>query len=94
MAWGGLDGTPIEEALDWLGDAVVGASRWNADTGASERYRPGAPPSANTLRTLNHGDALWVQLSEDASWWQSGTAGTEFVFVEPLHPVDGVGAAR
>ena len=80
VAWGGLDGTPIEEALDWLGDAVVGASRWNADTGASERYRPGAPPSANTLRTLNHGDALWVKLTEDASWWQSGTAGTEFVF--------------
>ena len=74
VTWGGLDGTPIEEALDWLGDAVVGASRWNADTRESERYRPGAPPSANTLRTLNHGDALWVQLSEDASWWQSATA--------------------
>ena len=78
--WGGPDGTPIEEAVDWLGDAVVGASRWDADTGESERYRPGARSSANTLRTLNHGDALWVQLSEDASWWQSGTAGTEFVF--------------
>ena len=80
VTWGGLDGTPIEEALDWLGDAVVGASRWNAATGASERYHPGARSSANTLRTLDHGDALWVQLSEDASWWQSGTAGTEFVF--------------
>ena len=87
VTWGGPDGTPIEEALDWLGDAVVSASRWNADTGESERYRPGASASANTLRTLNHGDALWVRLSEDASWWQSGTAGTEFVFEEPLHPV-------
>ena len=29
---------------------------------------------------------LWVQLSEDASWWQSGTAGTEFVFEESVHP--------
>ncbi len=71
VTWGGLDGTPIEEAVDWLGDAVVGASRWNVDTRESERYRPGARSSANTLRTLNHGDALWVQLSEDASWWQS-----------------------
>ena len=87
VAWGGSDGTPIEEALDWLGDAVVGASRWNSATRESERYRPGARSSANTLRTLNHGDALWVHLSEEASWWQSGTAGTEFVFVEPLHPV-------
>ena len=87
VTWGGPDGTPIEEAVDWLGDAVVGASRWNAATRASERYRPGAPPSANTLRTLNHGDALWVRLSEDASWWQSGTAGTEFVFEESVHPV-------
>ena len=86
VAWGGPDGTPIEEALDWLGDAVVGASRWNADTRESERYRPGARSSANTLRTLDHGDALWVQLTEDASWWQSGTAGTEFVFEESVHP--------
>ena len=85
-AWGGLDGTPIEEALDWLGDAVVGASRWNAATRESERYRPGARSSANTLRTLNRGDALWVQLTEDASWWQSGTAGTEFVFEEAVNP--------
>ena len=84
--WGGPDGTPIEEALDWLGDTVVGASRWNPDTRESERYRPGASAAANTLRTLHHGDALWVRLSEDASWWQSGTAGTEFVFEEPLHP--------
>ena len=44
VAWGGLDGTPIEEALDWLGDAVVGASHWNADAGASERYRPARRP--------------------------------------------------
>ncbi len=86
VTWGGSDGMPVEEALDWLGDAVVGASRWNADTRESERYRPGASAAANTLRTLNHGDALWVRLSEDASWWQSGTAGTEFVFEEPLHP--------
>ncbi|MDE0473729.1 MAG: hypothetical protein OXI50_04170 [Gammaproteobacteria bacterium] len=86
VTWGGPDGMPVEEALDWLGDAVVGASRWNADTRESERYRPGASAAANTLRTLNHGDALWVRLSEDASWWQSGTAGTEFVFEEPLRP--------
>ena len=86
VTWGGPNGTLIGEALDWLGDAVVGASRWNADTRESERYRPGAPSSANTLRTLNHGDALWVRLSEDAIWWQSGTADTEFGFEEPLHP--------
>ena len=94
VTWGGLDGTPIEEALDWLGDAVVGASRWNADTRESERYRPGAPPSANTLRTLNHGDALWVRLTADASWWQSGTAGTEFVFEESVNPATRESAIR
>ena len=86
VTWGGPDGTPIEEALDWLGDAVMSASRWNADARESERYRRGASVAANTLRTLNHGDALWVRLAEDASWWQSGAAGTEFVFEEPLHP--------
>ena len=86
VTWGGPDGTPIEEAVAWLGDAVVSASRWNADRRESERYRPGATAATNTLRTLHHGDALWVRLSEDANWWQSGTAGTEFVFEEPLHP--------
>ena len=94
VTWGGPDGTPIEEALDWLGDAVVGASRWNADTRASERYRPGAPPSANTLRTLNHGDALWVRLSEDASWWQSGTAGHGVRLRGTPASSDGGGAPR
>ena len=86
VTWGGPDGTPIEEAVDWLGDAVMSASRWNADTRESERYRPGASAAANTLRTLHHGDALWVRMTEDASWWQSGTAGTEFVFEESVHP--------
>ena len=86
VTWGGPDGMPVEEALDWLGDAVVSVSRWNADRRESERYRPGASAAANTLRTLRHGDALWVRLSKDASWWQSGTAGTEFVFEESVNP--------
>ena len=33
---------------------------------------------------LNHGDALWVELSAEARWWQSGTERTRFVFEAPV----------
>ncbi len=76
VGWAGLDGTPIAEAVGRFGDALVAASRWNADTQSYERYEPGADGSA----VLQHGDALWVELSEEARWWQSGTARTRIVF--------------
>ena len=80
VGWAGLDGTPIAEAVGRFGDALVGASRWNAETQSYERYEPGSDEPADGSPLLNHGDALWVELSEERRWWQSGTARTRFVF--------------
>ena len=65
--------------------ALVGASRWNAETQSYERYEPGAEePAEGMMPVLQHGDALWVELSEEARWWQSGTERTTFVFEAPV----------
>ena len=71
VGWAGRDGTPIEEAVGRFGDAFVRASLWDASAKRFLRYQPGRE-STNTLRELNHGDALWVELTADARWWQSG----------------------
>ena len=81
VGWTGRDGAPAAEALARFGDSLVAASRWNAETQRYERYRPGAAEEANTLRALRRGDALEVELTSDARWWQSGTAGTKFEFL-------------
>ena len=80
VGWTGREGMPVEEAVARFGDALTRLSRWNAGTQRYEQYRPGWTDSANTLRELYLGDALWVELSSDARWWQSGTANAEFVF--------------
>ncbi len=71
VGWAGRDGTPIEDALARFGDSLVEASMWDASTGQYLHYHPGSE-SAAPLTHLDHGDALWVELTEDARWWQSG----------------------
>ena len=84
VGWAGLDGTPIAEAVGRFGDALVGASRWNAATQSYQRYEPGSEEPADGMPALNHGDALWVELSEERRWWQSGTERTRFAFEAPV----------
>jgi hypothetical protein len=72
VAWAGRDGTPIDEATVRFGERLVQVWRW--DAGAQE-YRLYAPSAGlDQVRELNHGDALRVELTEDARWWQSGLA--------------------
>ncbi len=81
VGWTGRDGATAAEALARFGDRLADASRWDAETGGFERYRPGAPEDANTLRALRRGDAIEVEMASDARWWQSGTARTAFEFL-------------
>ena len=77
---GGDDGVLAAEAFARFGGNLVAASRWNAETQRHERYRPGAPGEANTLRALRPGDAIEVELTSDARWWQPGGAPTPVTF--------------
>ena len=88
VGWAGGDGVAIEEALGRFGGALVRASRWDPVAQRYEGYRPGAADFANPLRDLNQGDALWVELSGAARWWQSGTAEPRFVFTEDISVED------
>ncbi|MCY3920244.1 MAG: hypothetical protein OXG38_10645 [Chloroflexi bacterium] len=80
VGWAGLDETPVAEAVGRFGDALVAASWWDAETQSYGRYAPGAEESPVESALLHHGDALWVELSEERRWWQSGTARTRIVF--------------
>ena len=80
VGWAGRDGTPIEDAVVRFGDTFVRASLWDASTKRYLHYRPGRE-STNPLRELNHGDALWVELTEGARWWQSGAAPPPVTFL-------------
>ncbi len=81
VGWMGRDGVPAAKALARFGDRLAAASRWDAETGGFERYRPGAPEEANTLRALRRGDVIEVELTSDARWWQSGAWRTAFEFI-------------
>ena len=80
VGWTGRDGEAFAESAGRFGDALIEASRWNAETQQYERYRSDAEGSANTLHELNRGDAMWLDLADDMRWWQSGLAGTTFEF--------------
>ncbi|MYE46950.1 MAG: M1 family metallopeptidase [Chloroflexi bacterium] len=84
VGWGGPDGEAFAESAARFGDALIAADRWNAATQRYERYRPDAEDSANTLRELRPGDALWVELTGDRRWWQSGLAATTFELGDEL----------
>ena len=74
VGWTGPDGASAAVAFASLGGALARAERWNAEAGRLDRYRPGAPDAANTLRVLRHGDALAVELTSDARWRQPPAA--------------------
>ncbi len=73
VGWAGRDGTPIEDAIERFGDTFVHASFWDSSAKRYLHYHPDRE-FTNPLEKLNHGDALWVELTDDARWWQSGAA--------------------
>ena len=79
VAWAGRDGTPTAQAVERFDDRLVRAWDWDAEAAQYQLYQPGA--ASNSLTELNHGDALLVELTEDARWWQSGTAPPPVVFL-------------
>ena len=83
VGWTGEDGTPIADAVGRFGDAFVRAWRWDAQAQRYDHYRPGRDDT-NTLAELQRGDALWVNLTSEARWWQPGVARPRFEFTEDV----------
>ena len=84
VGWAGTDGMEAGEALARFGTSLVSASHWDAESRGYDRYRPGSGGAANTLDALRRGDGLWVELSADARWWQSGAPGVGYFFPESV----------
>ncbi len=82
MGWTGADGTPVADALARFGDEPVEASRWEAETQRYVHY--GADADDVGLTTLARGQALRLELSRDARWWERGTARPTFVFADDI----------
>ena len=49
VGWTGRDGEAFADSAGRFGDALIEASRWNAETQQYDRYRSDAEDSANTL---------------------------------------------
>ena len=81
VTWFGRDGVGIQEAVSRLGSTLTKVVRWNAEDESFEFYSPAVPRSLNTFRALRHGDAIWLSLSDDAVWWQTGRAPPPVVFL-------------
>ena len=85
VAWSGDQAGPVGHTLTRYGDSLVKAFRWDAAAQQYDRHRPWAD-AANTLRGLNRGDALWVELEEHTQWWVPGTDEPEFEFTDGITP--------
>ena len=84
VGWTGDDETPVGDAVARFGEAVERVWHWDAAEQEYRLYHPKA--TTNSFSELNRGDAFWIYLSRDLSWWQSGTGRTEFVFKGDIPP--------
>ena len=84
VGWDGTEGTAMAEVLADLGDAVVGASIWDAKLQEFRHFSGAMDGVAAERPDLNRGDALWLYLAEDTYWWLRGSAGPELVFIGEL----------
>ena len=84
VGWAGRDRAAVEDLLARFGASLVSASRWDAEAQGYTNYRPNAAASTNTLVDLERGDGLWVEVTEDARWWQPTADRVDFTFPDEL----------
>ena len=81
VGWAGAESEPLADVAGRFGDAFVRAWLWDAP---AQRFAPYREDEGAT--ELGPGDALWLYLRSSARWWQSGAAGTTFMFGEGVTP--------
>lgn len=63
ISFTGTSGSDVGAFLAPLGSSVVSASRYNSSTQAWETFVPSAPAIANSLKTLNRLDVIFINVS-------------------------------
>lgn len=61
------DTKAVSEALSPISGKYSAVYRWNNASQVYEMYAPSAPAQANTLTSLNEGDAVWVNLTAESA---------------------------
>ena len=68
--WLGADGTSVEVAIEEIANAVIRILTWDTATQSFLGFNAALPPALNSLRTLNHGDAFWIEVDQAIAWEQ------------------------
>ena len=68
--WTGPDGTPVEEAVAGLGDALTALFTWDAVQQRFLTYNPSGPGFLNTAERFRHGEGVWLLADRAATWEQ------------------------
>lgn len=85
VGWTGEEGLGVGKAVARFGEVFVRASHWDASTQRWEFYLPGVE-SPRAFTNLSRGDGLWIDITEDTRWWQSGLGRTVFEFADEVTP--------
>ena len=80
VAWTGREPESVRSLAKRLAPAFVRASMWDAAERRQLGYSIRAPSPVTSIRALQAGDALWVEVTDDRYWWQSGAALTTWEF--------------
>ena len=84
VAWTGHGAESVWSLARRLAPSFVLASRWDAAERRQVGYSAGAPPHNIPLSELRAGDALWLEVTDNRYWWQSGAALTSWVFPDSV----------
>ncbi len=86
VAWAGRDGAAPEDAFAFLGDDLLAAAVWDVGAGQFRLHYPEAPREFNTLRRLEPGEALWLNMGASRRWLQPGATAAAVEFVGEVAP--------
>ena len=70
------DAKPPSEALASINGQYSSVYRWNPVDQTYLLYAPGVPGFANTLTSLNPGDAIWLNYTADSGQLNTGSVGS------------------
>ena len=70
VAWSALDAVPAAVGLRQIRDAATLIGAWNAEEQRWQMAAPHTPHSVWTLGQFNHGDAVWIEATDEIEWRQ------------------------
>ena len=53
-----------------IADAVIQILTWDAASQSFRSFNAGLPAALNSLGSLNHGDAFWIEVDRAVTWDQ------------------------